>query len=477
MSNLASDSARDLTSHAADGGGGGPDYPDGVSLPVASEQPEQSWWAAPHCVDSVDARVRVPGSKSLTNRALILASLSDGPSIVSGALRSRDTELMVAALTTLGVGIRKRHTSLAAMDLEVTPHYLRTEEGTTIDVGLAGTVMRFLPPMAGLNQGPVMFDGDRAARRRPMATLIEAMRDIGIDVDDAGNGKLPFLVTGHGHVPGGEVVLDASRSSQFVTALLLSAARFETGATVHHVGRTLPSTPHIEMTVRMLAAHGVTVRTVVDPPVEGYERVTWHVDPHDLHAHDWEIEPDVSNALPFIAAALVTGGRILIEGWPRESLQPTSTVLRTLEAFGATFTTTPEGLLVQGPKVLDPVDVDLADIGETAPTMTALAVFASGTSTLRGIGHLRGHETDRLAALEREISGLGGAIQQTDDGLIIGPSTLGGGHFRTYDDHRMATTGAIIGLRVSGVLVENIDTTAKTLPNFAQLWSAAIVGT
>ena len=447
-----------------------------MSSSGSSQQTEPSWWTAPHCADPIDARVRVPGSKSLTNRALILAALSDGPSVVSGALHSRDTELMVAALTTLGVGVRERDSSPASMDIEVTPHYLRTDEGTTIDVGLAGTVMRFLPPVAGLNHGPVMFDGDSAARRRPMATLIEAMRDIGINVDDAGTGKLPFLVQGRGRVPGGEVVLDASRSSQFVTALLLSAARFDTGATIHHVGRILPSTPHIEMTIRMLAAHGVTVRTTTDPPVEGFDRFTWHIDPHEVHAHDWVIEPDVSNALPFIAAALVTGGRVTIEGWPVESLQPTSTVLRTLQAFGATFETTPEGLVVQAPNSLDPVDVNLADIGETAPTFAALAVFASGTSTLRGIGHLRGHETDRLAALEREISTLGGNIQQTDDGLIIGPASLTAGRFRTYDDHRMATTGAIIGLRVPGVLVENIDTTAKTLPNFAHLWSTTIAG-
>lgn len=441
-----------------------------------SDAQGQPWWTAPHRIEPIDARVRVPGSKSLTNRALILSALSDGPSIVSGALRSRDTMLMVAGLTTMGVGIREIRSTPASMDLEVTPHYLRTDEDTTIDVGLAGTVMRFLPPLAGLNHGPVMFDGDRAARRRPMATLIEALRDVGVDVDDAGTGKLPFLISGRGHVAGGEVVLDASRSSQFVTALLLSAARFESGATIHHVGQSLPSTPHIDMTIRMLAAHGVHVRRMDDPPVEGYERCTWHVDPHEIQAHDWAIEPDVSNALPFIAAALVTGGRVLIEGWPIDSLQPTAQVMDTLQAFGATFEDTPQGLVVQGPDELQPVDVDLSDIGETAPTMAALAVFAAGTSSLRGIDHLRGHETDRLAALEREISALGGIIQQTDDGLTIAPATLRAGNFHSYDDHRMATTGAIIGLKVPGVLVENIDTTAKTLPNFAELWATAVAG-
>lgn len=383
---------------------------------------------------------------------------------------------MVAALTTMGIGTRIVASTTASMDVEVTPHFMHTSEGTAIDVGLAGTVMRFLPPVVGLSQGPVMFDGDSASRRRPMATLIEAMRDIGIEVDDAGTGRLPFLVHGHGRVPGGDVVLDASRSSQFVTALLLSAARFEAGATIHHVGQRLPSTPHIEMTIRMLAKHGVAVRSSADPPVEGFQRFTWHVDAHELRAHDWRIEPDISNALPFVASAVVTGGRVLIEGWPVESLQPTDSVLEVLSAFGATFHITPEGLLVQGPERIEGVNVDLADIGETAPTMAAIALFASGPSTLRGIAHLRGHETDRLAALEKEISNLGGSIQQTEDGLIIEPAPLYEGTFHTYHDHRMATTGAIIGLRVPGVMVENIQTTSKTLPNFTELWTSAIAG-
>lgn len=424
----------------------------------------------------MDARVRVPGSKSLTNRALILAALSERPSQVTHALASRDTELMIEALAKLGVGFRTLSESDASIDLEITPHYLKTAPDTTIDVGLAGTVMRFIPPLAGLNHGEVMFDGDSAARRRPMATLIEAMRDVGIDVDDAGTGKLPMLVRGRGHVPGGEVVLDASRSSQFVSALLLSAARFEAGATIHHVGQRLPSAPHIEMTIRMLAAHGVQVRVVEDPPIEGFERFTWHIDSQEVQSHDWSIEPDISNALPFIAAALVTGGRVTIEGWPTDSLQPTETVLGILRRFGAEIRVHEDALEVEGPDRIDPVDIDLSDVGETAPTIAAISLFAEGTSTLRGIAHLRGHETDRLAALEKEISNLGGKIEQTDDGVIINPSSMHGGPFHTYHDHRMATTGAIIGLRVPEVLVENVGTTAKTLPNFPLLWASTTQG-
>lgn len=439
------------------------DYPDEVS--------SETWWPAPTCERPIDARLHVPGSKSLTNRALILAALSDAPSHILSALRSRDTELMLAALQTLGVGVTVTSPTPASMDVHITPHYLKAAPDTVIDVGLAGTVMRFLPPVAGLCQGSILFDGDPVARKRPMATLIEAMRDVGIDVDDAGTGKLPFQVRGHGRVPGGEVVLDASRSSQFVTALLLSAARFEAGATIHHVGPQLPSLPHIDMTVRMLAAHGVTTRSMHETPIDAFERYTWHIDAQEIHAHDWRIEPDVSNALPFIAAAIVTGGTVLIEGWPRDSLQPTDTVLAVLNSFGASIEFHDDGLLVHGPEQIAPVDVDLSAIGETAPTMVAIALFATGSSTVRGIAHLRGHETDRLAALEREIRGLGGRITQTDDGLIIDPAPLHGGHFHTYHDHRMATTGAVIGLRVPDVVVEDIATTSKTLPNFPDLWT------
>lgn len=437
---------------------------------------EFGWWSAPTPSAAIDAVVDVPGSKSLTNRALLLAALSEGPSTITRALRSRDTELMAAALGVLGVGVEVEFHDDATMDIHVTPHFMGVEEPTLIDVGLAGTVMRFLPPVAGLATGEVTFDGDRAARRRPMATLIEAMRDVGIEVADAGRGLLPIAVNGRGHVPGGEVVLDASRSSQFVSSLLLSGARYEAGVTIHHVGPPVPSTPHIDMTIAMLAEHGATVRSVVDEPVDGHTRRTWHLDPHDLEPVDRVIEPDISNALPFLAAALVTGGRVRITHWPRVSLQPTELVLDTLRALGAQVEVDDDGLTLTGSGSISPVDVDLSEIGETAPSFAAMAVFADGPSLLRGIGHLRGHETDRLAALETELSNLGVAVEQTEDGLRIEPAPLRGGRFHSYEDHRMATTGAIIGLRVPGVEVENIDTTAKTLPGFPSRWSA-LVGT
>ena len=426
------------------------------------------------CLGPIDAVVDVPGSKSITNRALILAALSDGPSRIERALRSRDTELMAQALRTLGVGITAHEVDDATVDFEVTPHYLRTEEPTTIDVGLAGTVMRFLPPVAALANGDLAFDGDRAARRRPMATLIEALRDVGVDVEDAGRGLLPILVHGTGRVPGGEVLLDASRSSQFVSALLLSGARFEAGVTIRHVGGPVPSNPHIDMTIAMLVEHGVRVRTVEETEISGHSRRTWHVDPCDLRAFDRVVEPDASNALPFIAAALATGGRIRIRHWPRESIQPTEQILEVVRAFGGVVSVDDDGLLVEGPMQLRGVQADLREIGETAPTFAALAALASEPSSLHGIAHLRGHETDRLAALHAEISALGGDIEQTDDALLLRPAALSGNSFRTYEDHRMATCAAILGLRVPGVEVENVATTAKTLPNFPQRWNALL---
>ncbi len=432
------------------------------------------WWPAPLAAGAVDATVDVPGSKSLTNRALVLGALSDGESTITSALRSRDTELMVAALRTLGIGIDVTSQTESSMSLAITPHYLGTEEPIAIDVGLAGTVMRFLPPVAALATGEITFDGDKAARRRPMATLIEAMRDVGIEVNDAGRGQLPFLINGRGHVPGGEVVLDASRSSQFVSALLLSGARFEAGVTVHHVGPPVPSTPHIDMTIAMLAEQGATVRAVIDEPIGGQARRTWHLDPRTLEPIDRVIEPDTSNALPFIAAAMITGGSVRIRRWPRASMQPTQQLLEVLTALGAHLSFDDDGLVVHGPEVLSPIDVDLSDIGETAPSFVALAAFADGPSQLRGIGHLRGHETDRLTALQTEFANLGGSVEPMDDGLRIEPTELRGGRFHTYDDHRMATTAAIVGLRVPDIHIENVHTTAKTLPDFTSRWGALV---
>jgi 3-phosphoshikimate 1-carboxyvinyltransferase len=422
-------------------------------------------WPAPTAAGPIDAAVRIPGSKSASNRALILAALSDGESLISSLLDARDTQLMMAGLRLLGNEVHVvGRDEVGNVDVRVTPHFMRGP--AAIDVGLAGTVMRFLPPLAALAHGEVSFDGDAHARRRPMATVIESLKELGVKVYDRGTGRLPFTIEATGEVTGGEVFVDASKSSQFVSGLLLSAARFNAGVTVHHVGGPIPSMPHIEMTIAMLAEHGVPVRRDGD--------TVWHVDPRDLTALDRAIEPDLSNAAPFLAAAMVTGGTVTIPDWPVRTVQPGDALRGLLARMGADVAHGPDGLTVRGTGAIDGIDVDLSDVGELAPTVAALAALATSPSRLRGIGHLRGHETDRLAAITTEFTRLGGSVEETEDGLAIAPAPLHGGVFQTYGDHRMATSAAILGLRVPGIEIEDIDTTAKTMPDFAARWASLV---
>lgn len=424
-------------------------------------------WPAPTVDEPIDATVSVPGSKSASNRALILAALADGPSTITGLLDARDTDLMASGLRLLGHDIDViARDSIGNVTVEVTPHFMRGP--ASIDVGLAGTVMRFLPPVAALAHGEITFDGDAHARKRPMATVIESLKDLGVGMYDRGTGRLPFTINGTGEVTGGEVFVDASKSSQFISGLLLSAARFNAGVTIHHVGEPIPSMPHIEMTIAMLAEHGVQVRR------DG--ATVWHVDPHELTALDRTIEPDLSNAAPFQAAAIVTGGSVTVRGWPSTTVQPGDQLRDIWQQMGAIVTRSGMDLTVRAGDRLQGIDIDLGDVGELTPTIAAVAALADSPSALRGIAHLRGHETDRLAALTSEINGLGGDVEQTDDGLIIRPRPLQAGVFHTYDDHRMATAGAVLGLVVPGIEVENIATTAKTLPDFVTRWQALIAG-
>lgn len=420
-------------------------------------------WPAPTATGPLSWTQRVPGSKSMTNRALVLAALGDSPSVLRGALRSRDSDLMCDALRALGADVRVDE---ARPDtIEVAPGPLRAAR---VDCGLAGTVMRFLPPLAALAEGPVDFDGDAQARIRPMGPLLGALRDLGVEV--AGD-ALPFRVTGRAAGDlGGAVTVDASGSSQFVSGLLLAAPRFGRGITVRHRGAALPSLPHIEMTVDMLRRAGATVHA-------GHEE--WRVEPGTLAGGEWEIEPDLSNATPFLAAALVSGGTVTIPGWPAATTQAGDHFRRIATAMGGTVVRTPDAVAITGPADgrLHGVELDMSEIGELTPTVAALATLATTESHLYGIAHLRGHETDRLAALRAEITALGGRCAETPDGLRISPSAaLRGGTWRSYADHRMATAGAIIGLRVPGVRVEDVATTAKTLPGFARMWETMVRG-
>ncbi len=444
----------------------GPEFsPYGDDELVASTEPGP--WLAPTATGPLDARLQLPGSKSLTNRELVLSALADSPTLLRWPLHSRDTALMVQALRELGTSIEEvEGDGQFGPDLLITPGELLG--GGSIDCGLAGTVMRFLPPLASLALGPVVFDGDESARRRPMRTMIDALRALGVDVSDDGRGALPFSLYGTGSVEGGELSIDASASSQFVSGLLLSAPRFTKGLVLRHTGEHLPSIPHIEMTVACLAARGVDV---------GYpETGVWTVEPQSISGGEVLIEPDLSNAAPFLAAAVVAGGSVTIEGWPESTTQVGAHLERILPLFGARVSRAAGALTVDGGSgilaggELPGVDLDLSAGGELAPAIVGLAALASAPSRITGIGHLRGHETDRLAALATEINGLGGRVTELDDGLAIEPAALSGGPWRTYEDHRMATTGAIIGLAVPGVEIDDIATTSKTLPQFAELW-------
>ncbi|OBF60808.1 3-phosphoshikimate 1-carboxyvinyltransferase [Mycobacterium sp. 852002-50816_SCH5313054-b] len=417
-------------------------------------------WTAPHATAPVHATLTVPGSKSQTNRALVLAGLAaaqgQGASTLSGALRSRDTDLMIGALRTLGLRVDGE-----GSDLTVSGR-IAPGPDATVDCGLAGTVLRFVPPLAALADAVVQFDGDEQARARPIAPLLDALRGLGVKIDGTG---LPFRVRGSGSVAGGTVAIDASASSQFVSGLLLCAASFTEGLTVQHTGPQLPSAPHIAMTTMMLRQAGVDV----DDSVPN----RWRVRAGAVAARHWEVEPDLTNAVPFLAAAVVTGGSVRITGWPATSVQPADNILGVLGKLNAVVTQTDSSLEVRGSADYPGFDVDLRAVGELTPSVAALAALATpgSVSRLTGIAHLRGHETDRLAALSAEINRLGGDCAETPDGLVITATPLRPGMWRAYADHRMAMAGAIVGLRVAGVEVDDIGATSKTLPEFPQLWA------
>jgi 3-phosphoshikimate 1-carboxyvinyltransferase len=401
--------------------------------------------------------VSIPGSKSATNRAFVLAALGDSVSKISKPLLARDTELMLQALEKLGCQVTRDKELI-----EISP-MKHVHQDLTIDVGLAGTVMRFVPALAALSAGVAHFDGDERARNRPMKTLINALKSLGISVDDQSTGSLPFSIASDGLVQGGEITIDASESSQFVSALLLAAPRFKNGLIIKHVGKNLPSLPHIEMTIDMLKQVGVEVITL--------DKNSWKVVPSKIQSKNWVIEPDLSNAGPFLAAAMVTKGEVTIPDWPQHTTQAGNAWIEILTKMGAKVSLGDNGLTVNNANEIKGIDFDLSDVGELTPVLVSIALFANSKSTLSGIAHLRGHETDRLAALVENIKSIGGDAEETSDGLIIRPTTLKAGLWKAFDDHRMATAGAVIGLVVSGIEVDDIKTTSKTLPDFEKMWA------
>jgi 3-phosphoshikimate 1-carboxyvinyltransferase len=412
-------------------------------------------WPAPAATAPLCASVALPGSKSLTNRALILAALADGSSRISGPLRARDTMLMVAALRSLGVEIDG-----SGEDWVVTPRPLRGP--ADIDCGLAGTLLRFVPPIAGLADGEVRFGGDPRMRDRPIGALLAALRHLGVDLEPFGDPRLPFTVHGTGRLRGGRATIDASASSQFVSGLLLAGARYESGVDIRHDGKPIPSRPHIDMTVGLLRDRAVEV--------DDGEPNRWVVRQGPIKAVDCLIEPDLSNGAPFLGAALVAGGSVSIRDWPEHTHQAGAALPSLLALMGARHELNAHGLTITSEGAIDPVDVDLHEVGELTPVIAALCALASGPSHLRGIAHLRGHETDRLRALATELNRLGGDVTETPDGLDIRPRPLHPANLRTYNDHRMAHAGVVLGLAVPGMAVENIATTSKTFVDFPSAW-------
>jgi 3-phosphoshikimate 1-carboxyvinyltransferase len=416
-----------------------------------------SVWTTPHRATPVDAVVALPGSKSLTARALVLAALADGPGRLVRPLRARDTDLMAAGLRALGVRVDGD-----GEDWIVAPGALRGP--AEVDAGLAGTVLRFLPPVAALADGPVRLDGDPRLHERPNAGLIAALRDLGVRVDDEGRGRAPFTVHGTGRVRGGAVTVDASESSQIVSGLLLAAARFDEGVDLALAGG-VPSMPHVEMTVESLRERGVdVVRT---------ER-GWRVAPGPVAARDEVLEPDLSNAAPFLAAALVTGGRVTVRDWPAATTQPGGRLDALLGAMGADVERTDEGLQVTGTGTIRPLVADLGEVGELTPVLAAVCALADGTSRLTGVAHLRGHETDRLQALDEVLTAVGARVEQLPDGLVITPGPHRAARLDSYADHRMVHAAAVLGLAVEGVEVRDPDAVSKTLPDFVARWDGML---
>ena len=409
-------------------------------------------WAAPLANSPISATVSIPGSKSLTNRELVLSALASGPSMILNPLESRDSSLMIQALKQLG------------SDIESTPNSIRITPKpisgpAQIDCGLAGTVMRFVPPIAALAKGEISFDGDVAARARPMQTTIDSLRALGVEVSGS---SLPFTIHGTGEVLGGEVSIDASESSQFVSGLLLAAARFKDGITLKHVGNSLPSMPHIDMTIDTLKKRRVKVSKL--------NETSWRIEPGEITGRTVEIEPDLSNAGPFMAAALVGGGTVTVENWPTSTTQVGNDFVSLLTQMGGQVSRNGTGMSVTGTGEINGIEIDLSSAGELTPVIAALAALATSKSVISGVAHLRGHETNRLKALVDEINSIGGKATETQDGLTIEPVDLRGGLWKTYGDHRMATAGAIIGLRVPGIEIEDITVTSKTMPGFELLW-------
>jgi len=427
---------------------------------------------APSVNTPVKATVELPGSKSQTNRALVLSALATSESTIANPLIARDTQLMRDALTALGARISAGNDAL----WRITPINASTIKTSSIalDAGLAGTVMRFILPVAALTRGEVTIYGDERAKQRPIAPLIESLREIGVDIHTH-HDSLPITIMATGEIAGGHTSINASSSSQFVSALLLAAPRFTNGLALTDVGQKLPSRPHIDMSIAMLQDCGVAVNETINE----LGQTVWQIGRSQISARQWQIEPDLSNAAPFIGAALVTQGEVTIKNWPAQTTQAGDYLRQLVDLWGGSWKFTPIGLKVTGPNHLRGIDVDLGDYGELTPVVAAICALASEPSVLRNIEHLRGHESDRLAALTKNLAAVGIECHADSDSLHINPQSRDRNSsaktWKSYEDHRLATAGALIGLVIEGIEIDDIGATTKTMANFPLLWQEMLV--
>lgn len=400
----------------------------------------------------------------------MLAALANRASVLGGVLAARDTDLMMAALQQLGVGfepVAPAPDGTPRVRVDPPEQFRPVPEG--IDCGLAGTVMRFIPPLAALAGGRTRFFGDAWASKRPMTPLLSGLRQLGVTVDAD---QLPFTIDAPATLGGPQVAIDSGSSSQFVSALLLSAARLPAGIDLRHTGQSLPSLPHIMMSVAMVRARGVQL--------DDSEPGRWVVHPGPIGARDERIQPDLSNAAAFLAAGVLSRGAVQVPGWPLMTTQPGDLIREVLSAMGARVDRVGDALRAGFDGPLRGTDLDLQAASELTPVVAALAAFAEGSTTIRGVGHIRGHETDRLAAIEDELASLGVRAEQTADGLIIeGAGPTGAGlrpsrPLRSYADHRMVHLAALVGLVVPGVELDDVATVGKTLPDFPERWQAML---
>ena len=411
----------------------------------------------------VDATVTLPGSKSITNRALVCAALADGPSVLTGVLDADDTVAMVEALRALGVDVDRTG------DAELTVGGGGPRHGAAVDARQSGTTARFVLPLLALAEGPSSLDGDEQLRARPMGPSFDALRAAGARVEEQqGAGHLPVTVAGP--LRAAALSLPGDASSQFLSGLLLSGPATSEGLELT-ITTDLVSRPYVDMTVAVMEAFGAEV----DHQVSG-GRDVWHVAPRPYRPSRYAIEPDASAASYAWGAAVATGGRVTVPGLSRHALQGDVAFADVLARMGAEVTWHDDAVTVAAGARLVGVDVDMEPISDTVPTLAALAALAEGPTTIRGVGFIRAKESDRIAGPVAELRRCGVDAEATDDGMVIRPRPLRPATFETYRDHRMAMAFAVLGLVAPGMAVRDPGCVAKTFPGYWDLLDALRTG-